>query len=318
MRATSPSIRCTVPVRAKNGKLFFDFFWRSVHCKEYTGLADSAENQRLCERKMAVVDAAIAHGSFDYRAHFPRGSRLHIFYPNDRARDGATIRFDDYINGWHRNRSTILMDGRIIQDADIHPSTWIHDATVVRSRFLPTFRSLRLSEVTPYHCAAFRQSLLEEGLSGKTVGNIMGLLHKAFADAVEEGLLERTPVLRTSSRLERISANRLTSVEVGHFMLSVPEWYRDFYSVWFHPGWRSSEIVALRFGWIDFDRLYLKLHRGRIPRMGGLEPEPKTGRREVDGSYAPEIFSRAGAPQSASHIGCVGGLCIHRSKRPAT
>src|SRR5215472_5975832 len=56
----------------------------------------------------------------------------------------------------------------------------------------------------------------------------------------------------------------------------------------------SSEIVALRFGWIDFDRLHLKLHRGRIPRMGGLEAEPKTGRREVDCSYAPEIFRALG------------------------
>ena len=165
MRVTSPSIRCIVPVRAKNGQLFFDFFWRSVRCKEYTGLAESAENQRLCERKMAVVDSAIAHGSFDLSCAFSaRGFTSSIRMI---ARDGATISFDDYINRWHKNRSPILADGRIIQDADIHPSTWIHDATVVRSRFVPTFRNLRMSEVTPYHCAAFRQSLLEEGLSGK-------------------------------------------------------------------------------------------------------------------------------------------------------
>ena len=60
--------------------------------------------------------------------------------------------------------------------------------------------------------------------------------------------------------------------------------------MWFYLGWRSSEIVALRFGWVDSERLCLKLHRGRIPRMGRLEAEPKTGRREVDCSYAPEIF----------------------------
>lgn len=132
---------------------------------------------------MTAVDAAIAHSSFDYRAHFLRGSRLHIFYPNDRARDGATTTFDECITRWQRNRSPILTDGRVIQNADIHPSTWIHDATVVRSRLVPTFRNLRLSEVTPYHCGAFRQSLSEVGFSGKTVANIMGLLHKAFADA---------------------------------------------------------------------------------------------------------------------------------------
>src|SRR5713226_4593395 len=89
-------IRCTVPVRVKNGKLFFDFFWRGIRCKEYTGLGDSAENRRTCERKMAAAEIAIERGSFDYRAHFPRGSRLHVLYPNDRIRDGAVTTFDDY------------------------------------------------------------------------------------------------------------------------------------------------------------------------------------------------------------------------------
>lgn len=286
-----------MPVRAKNGNLFFDFFWRGIRCKEYTGLADTSENRRLCERKMSAVDAAIERGSFDYRAHFPRGSRLQIFYPNDRGRDGALLAFEEYIAKWQKNRSPILADGRVTQDPDIHPSTWIHDATVVRSRFIPTFRNLRLAEITPYHCSTFRQSLLEEGLSGKTVGNTMGLLHKAFADAVDEGLLEKNPVLRTSSRRvrrsrrERHSANPLTSSEVARFLECVPEWYRDFYTVWFYLGWRSSEIVALRFGWIDFERQQLKLRRGRIPRMGGLEAEPKTGRREIDFSYATEILN---------------------------
>lgn len=285
-----------MPVRAKRGKLFFDFFWRGVRCKEYTGLADTAANRHLCQRKMAAVESAIARGAFDYHAHFPRGSRLQIFCPDDHARDGAVATFEEYIKRWHRSRSPILADGRIIQNADIHPSTWIHDATVVRSRFVPTFRHFRLSEVTPAHCSSFRRALLEEGLSGKTVGNIMGLLHKAFADAVEDGLLERNPVLRTSSRSvrrsrrERVLANPLTSAEVARFLQCVPPWYTDFYTVWFYLGWRSSEIVALRFGWIDFERQTLKLQRGRIPRMGGLEAEPKTGRREVDCSYAPDIF----------------------------
>jgi hypothetical protein len=40
---------------------------------------------------MAAVETAIERGSFDYRAHFPRGSRLHVLYPNDRIRDGAVI-----------------------------------------------------------------------------------------------------------------------------------------------------------------------------------------------------------------------------------
>jgi len=94
-----------------------------------------------------------------------------------------------------------------------------------------------------------------------------------------------------SRRAQRLTANPLRPEEVSLFLDRVPEWYRDFYRIWFHTGWRSSEIVAIRFGWLDFHRQTVALKRGRMPRFGGLEAEPKTGPREVDCSYAPEIFS---------------------------
>ena len=127
---------------------------------------------------------------------------------------------------------------------------------------------------------------------------MLGLLHKAMGDAVEEGLIEKNPVIRATSRkvqrsrrAQRLTANPLRPEEVSRFLGTVPEWYRDFYTIWFYTGWRSSEIVAIRFGWLDFRRQTVALKRGRMPRFGGLEAEPKTGPREVDCSYAPEIFA---------------------------
>ena len=127
---------------------------------------------------------------------------------------------------------------------------------------------------------------------------MLGLLHKALGDAVEEGLIERNPVIRATSRKvqrsrrsQRLTANPLRPEEVSRFLGQVPEWYRDFYTIWFYTGWRSSEIVAIRFGWLDFRRQTVALKRGRMPRFGGLEAEPKTGPREVDCSYAPQIFA---------------------------
>jgi integrase len=88
----------------------------------------------------------------------------------------------------------------------------------------------------------------------------------------------------------RLTADPLTPEEIHGFLANVPEAFRDLYSVWFQVGWRSSEIVALRFGWLDFVRKTIVLQRARIPRWGGVEAEPETGRRLVDCSYAPEIF----------------------------
>ena len=285
-----------MPVRAKDGKLFFDFLWRGVRCKEYTGLADTPDNRRRCEQKMLAVRRAISRKTFDYRQHFPRGSRLHLFFPENQTHEGSATTFAVYIASWHKRRSPFLPDGSVGIDTELHPSTWIHDESLIRRHFIPAFGPLRLDEIDVPRCREFRRALVDAGLSGKTISNVVGLLHKAFNDAVEEGLIERNPVLRASnrrlrlSRRQRLTADPLTPDEIQRFLSHVPDFFRDLYSVWFQVGWRSSEIVAVRFGWLNFRRQTILLQRARIPRWGGVEAEPKTGRRVVDCSYAPGIF----------------------------
>jgi integrase len=66
---------------------------------------------------------------------------------------------------------------------------------------------------------------------------------------------------------------------------------RDLYGLWFRTGWRSNEIVALRFDWLLPERQAIELRRGRSPRRGGLEASPKTGERVVICDDDPEIWS---------------------------
>src|SRR5438309_9829825 len=68
-----------------------------------------------------------------------------------------------------------------------------------------------------------------------------------------------------------------------------PWFYRTLYDIWFRLGWRSSEVVALRFRNPDFARQVIRVEAGRMPRFGGIEAEPKTGPREVDCSYDPYL-----------------------------
>jgi integrase len=285
-----------MPVRAKSGRLFFDFTWQSVRCKEYTGLPDTPENRRRCHHTMRLVDAAIRRGDFDYRAFFPRGSRLHLFSPTARP-DGLTT-FREYVLRWHRLRSPFRGDGTVAHDADLHPSTWLHDESTIRRHLLPAFGALSLREVDVTRVTEFRRQLVAMGLSGKSITNLIGTLHKAMADAVEEGVITTNPVLRIRSGRRRRAGSRvrlqsdpLTPFEIGEFLVNVPGFYRTLYEVWFRLGWRSSEIVALRFRNLDFARQIITVDTGRMPRFGGIEADPKTGPREVDCAYDPQIFA---------------------------
>jgi len=101
---------------------------------------------------------------------------------------------------------------------------------------------LRLDEIDVARCRELRRAIVDAGLGGKTVGNIVGLLRKAFNDAVEEGLIERNPVLRASSRRlrhrrrQRLTADPLTPEEIQRFLSNVPDFFRLFHLV---PGWMA-------------------------------------------------------------------------------
>jgi hypothetical protein len=127
-----------------------------------------------------------------------------------------------------------------------------------------------------------------------------------MADAVEEGLIAANPVLRIRSGRRRRVALRarsqsdpLTPFEIAEFLAMVPAFYRTLYDVWFRLGWRSSEMVALRFRNLDFARQVIRIDTGRMPRFGGIEAHPKTGPWEVDCGYDARIFTLLGEARQA-------------------
>ena len=64
----------------------------------------------------------------------------------------------------------------------------MHEESVIRCHLKPAFGTLHLDELTPSKCKDLRKALQDKHLSGKTAGNILGVLHKAMGDAVEDGL----------------------------------------------------------------------------------------------------------------------------------
>ncbi len=177
-----------MPVRSKSDRLFLDFRWRNIRCREFTGLPDTTENRSRAETLMRLVDAEIALGTFEYRRHFPDGPRLRDFYP-DETRFPTPITTAAYLRSWHERRSPFLPDGSVAEGADLHPSTWIHDESIIRCHLEPAVGAIPLHELRPRRLKEFRKELQDKGLSGKTVMNVLGLLHKACEDAVEDGLL---------------------------------------------------------------------------------------------------------------------------------
>jgi len=65
----------SINVSAK-GKLYFDFRFEEVRCREYTKLNDSVENRRKLKPILKRLEAEIALGTFKYEVYFPNSKRL--------------------------------------------------------------------------------------------------------------------------------------------------------------------------------------------------------------------------------------------------
>ncbi len=299
-------------VGAKHGHLYLSFTWRGVRCKEYITDPDTAEYRKKWTVHLQLINAEIEAERFDYRAWFPNGTKLCVFYPTGGVgTHGKQLTLRAWFEKWYARRSPFRPDNTLMPEADLHPTTWLHEGSVIKAWLKnPKFRmaELLVSEITSSACLDFKRSLTDAKLSGKTVLNHMGLLHKAMQDAVEEQLIASNPVPKLASARRftkhlRKQSKPLAVEEVQQFLNYLPpqvdmrgkafvsgQTLRDLYYMWFRTGWRSNEIVALRFDWLSPARQVVELRQGRSPRLGGLEAAPKTGEREVVCDYDPALF----------------------------
>ncbi|MCR3895205.1 DUF3596 domain-containing protein [Aeromonas caviae] len=66
-------------IRSREGKLFFDFHYQMIRCREQTLLKDTKLNRCKLEKIMGEIDGAIRLGRFIYRDYFPNSKRCAQF-----------------------------------------------------------------------------------------------------------------------------------------------------------------------------------------------------------------------------------------------
>ncbi len=130
---------------------------------------------------------------------------------------------------------------------------------------LPTIGKLPLMEITPHRLNNLYSALLQDGntrgggLSAKTVRYIHTTLHKAFADARDEGLLRTNPAERAKPpRLNATSKKEMSvwdSKTLSTFLdFTTDERLGPAWHVLSMTGMRRGELLGLRWNDIDFHR----------------------------------------------------------------
>jgi integrase len=185
----------------------------------------------------------------------------------DRREQGSTV-----ADGAKRLILQVEADGAV-------PKTVIDLQSVIRRRVDPRFGSRRLSDLSPSEIADWRDELLREGLSPRSVRRHLGILQAICARALVAGELDRNPadaqaVKRPRERLDPQRFRILTPGQVRRVAAHLHDpRTRAAFLCSSLAGARLGEVVASRWRDVGEDRLTI-----RRSFNAGREGPPKSGR----------------------------------------
>jgi integrase len=163
---------------------------------------------------------------------------------------------------------------------------------VLTNRVVPRIGKLRLTSLTPGHLTRMYTQLLAEGgrlgqpLSPRSVRYTHTIAGRAFADAVDWGLLPRNPA-RGAKPPRAVTSDMAVwdAAQAKQFLAFV----RDdrLYAMWLlmlTTGLRRGEIAGLRWSDVDLETAVIAIQSTRVSvnsRVVVVEPKTAKGRRSV-------------------------------------
>jgi integrase len=249
-------------VTIHRGKLRISFVFRGVRCREGLGLLPTRANIEYARRKRDLVLDDIGLGRFDYLAHFPDSDRANLF-------------------GQHRPERVSVGDllDRWLKSTSLAESTRHDYESAIRYHLKPAFGLLALPDLKKSDVKTWLAGL---EISNKRKNNILIPLRGALGDAVDDELIERSPVERLANlEVRQDEPDPLDPDEIERLLAacdgSIQRLWR--FAIW--TGLRTGELIGLGWEDVDLQRATAKITRNQVK---GHWKGPKTaaGERYVD------------------------------------
>ena len=249
-----------VRLRKETNRLYIDFSYRGVRCREYTALADKPANRKTLQKLLDQIEREIAQGTFNYAVRFPGSAMADRFPPMDAGS----------MNGFIGNGSGAPVDNTPRFRA--FAETWVeemsptwrpsYEDTVIQTLnayLLPKFGNRTVASIRRADILGFRAELSKvstkqgKPLSAARINKIMGFLRMILTEAADRFEFTRPytgikPLKQNKPDIEPFSLN-----EVNRILAAAPEQYRYYLAVRFWTGLRTGESNALTWDRIDFD-----------------------------------------------------------------
>ena len=259
-------------IRSRGKKLFVDFRYLGVRCRETTNLIDTPENRKKLQKIIERMEAEIVLGTFNYAQYFPKSDKASkMMALNDRKACISTSvpSFKQFAELWFSEKE---IEWRATQRRKVRE--------ILDMYLLPEFNGRPIEGIKKTDVLAFRSSLAKvtrgkanKHLSAARINSIMVPLGMILKEASKRYKFENPYEDIKSLKEPRTSIQPFTLDEVWKFINWVREDYRNYYLVRFFTGMRTSEIDGLTWENVDFGRREIVINQALV--KGKIVP-PKT------------------------------------------
>lgn len=249
------------------------FTYRGQRCRERIKLAPTPPNlKRAAQHRAAILDA-IQKGTFDYRVTFPDSPRSALFA----ERQGEVLTVEKYLDDWLER-----------QRAHLKASTYDGYRKTVNNHLTPEFGKLRLADLKRTHVKDYCAKLKT---SNKSIRNRLSVLRAALGEAMQDDLIESNPLYGWQWKSKEApddddDVDPFTAEEQKAIFGKLNGQELNLFQFAFWTGMRTSELIALQWGDVDWHRGTVEVRRALTraaiaKKSEGETPKTKSGRRHV-------------------------------------
>ncbi|MCU8094336.1 site-specific integrase [Shewanella sp. SM20] len=266
-------------INSRNNKLYLDFRFKGIRCREMTMLEDTTANRKRARAVLTRIEAEIQLNQFEYARHFPNSKQVEKFEAYDRMtalRDASrTVQVSIFVEQW-------LLEKKV----EWRPSQLRTIEDILTLYVLPRFGEREINSITKTDILSFRADLVDgqafaKELSASRINQILSPLRVILNDAAE-----RYEFVNPWKSIKPLPVNRkpvhpFTLDEVLKFIDFVRPDFRCYFLVRFFTGLRTGEIDGLQWENVDFERRQILVRQSWVRNKLG-PVKTKTSLREID------------------------------------
>lgn len=249
-------------LRTRSGSgIEIDFTYRGRRCRETLKLEPTKPNLLHAARKRESILYEIAQGTFNYAKHFPDS-------PKARSLSGRSLQ-----------TVAQALDAFILSAQKRCEYSTLRDyQSAIDHHLKPAFGDLPLVDLSATDIKTWIGGL---SISAKRINNVLVPLRGVLGDAFGDGVIERNPAARIKNLPHRTEEpDPLSPDEIHTFLAKCEGQIKNLFRFAICTGLRTSELIALEWGDIDWNRSIVRVRRASVRKQVKV-PKTQAGERDV-------------------------------------